>query len=522
MALVEGFNETVRGSARGSLQLMTGQIVSTIISALTVIVVARLLGPEKYGVVTVVMVPISLALLVQDLGVNTALTRYIALWRSEGRHGDVQVLVRVGLTFKAAVAGAMALGCWIGAGAIASVYLQRPELEGLVRIVSLGVLGTALMTATQAVLVGYEKMGYRSLTQVLWTLLRGSISITLVWLGLGPSGHLLANTVAPFATSAVAVILLLSTLRKEHGETNLSGWMALRLILGFSLPIYGAMLIAGGLTQIQNLLMTRHIPNDVIGNYSAAVNFSALISFFTFPIATVLFPLFSKLPRESPELSTVFRNAVKYTAFTTLPVALCLMTLSEAVTSVMYGGGYPLAAAYMKGYLILFLFEGIGGLSLGNLVVGVGETRVALVANLLTVLVGAPLSLILIPQHGIWGLLAALVVAPRVGVVFMLWWVKRSLGFSVDWGASLRLYLAGLAAFLLTSGALMISGIAGWTAILLGGALFLAIYVIAVPVSGALRKSDIEDLDAISDVSGPLRLPLRTVLSIMAKLSRPK
>jgi len=498
---------------------MTGQIASTIISALTIIVVARLLGPNQYGVVTIVMVPISLALLLQDLGVNTALTRYTALWRSEGRHGDAQVLVRVALTFKAAVAGAMALCYWIGAGAIASVYLQRPELEALVRLVSLSVLGTALMTATQAVLVGYEKMGSRSLTQVLWTLLRGSMSITLIWLGLGPTGHLLANTVAPFATAAVAIILLLSTSRKENNESSLSGWEALRLILGFSLPIYGAMLIAGGLTQIQNLLMTRHIPNNVIGNYSAAMNFGALISFFTFPIATVLFPLFSKLPRESPELSTAFRNAVKYTAFITLPVALCLIALSEAVTSVMYGGGYPLAAAYMKGYITLFLFEGIGGLSLGNLVIGVGETRVALVANLLTVLVGAPLSLILIPQHGIWGLIAALVVAPRIGVVFMLWWVKKNLGFSVDWAASLRLYSAGLAAFLLTSGALMILRIAGWTAILLGGTLFFAAYVIAVPMSGALRKSDIEDLDAISDVTGPLKIPITLVLSIMAKLT---
>ena len=177
---------------------------------------------------------------------------------------------------------------------------------------------------------------------------------------------------------------------------------------------------------------------------------------------------------------------------------------------------------FMRCYLLIFMFEGVGGLSLGNLVVGVGETRVALVANLLTVLVGAPLSLILIPQHGIWGLLAALVVAPRAGVIFMLWWVKKSLGFSVDWGASLRLYSAGSVAFLLTSGALMISGNTGWTAILLGGGLFFAAYVIAVPVSGALRKRDIEDLVAISDVSGPLRLPLRTVLSIMAKLSRPR
>jgi len=83
LALVEGFNETVRGSARGSLLLMTGQIVSTIVSALTIIVVARLLGPENYGVVTVVMVPIGLALLVQDLGVNTALTRYRTVNQSQ-------------------------------------------------------------------------------------------------------------------------------------------------------------------------------------------------------------------------------------------------------------------------------------------------------------------------------------------------------------------------------------------------------------------------------------------------------
>ena len=91
-------SENLRQSARGSLQLMMGQVASTLVSALTIIVVARLLGPEKYGVVTVVMVPIGLALLVQDLGVNTALIRFVALWRSEGRHGDVQVLVRVGLT----------------------------------------------------------------------------------------------------------------------------------------------------------------------------------------------------------------------------------------------------------------------------------------------------------------------------------------------------------------------------------------------------------------------------------------
>jgi O-antigen/teichoic acid export membrane protein len=333
-------------------------------------------------------------------------------------------------------------------------------------------------------------------------------------------GHLLANTAAPFATAAVALILLLSALKNDGGETSLTGLEALKLILGFSLPLYGATLVGGGLTQIQNLLMTLHVPNSVIGNYSAATNFGVLISFFTVPIATVLFPLFSRLPRGSPELSTVFRNSVKYTTFITLPVALCLIALSEPVVAVVYGGGYPLAASFMKVYLILFLFEGIGGLSLGNLVAGIGESKVALATNLLTVLVGAPMSLILIPMYGIWGLLATLIVAPRVGALFMLWLVKKSLGFTVDWGASLRLYAAGLAAFLITSLALTVTGADGWAAILLGGGLFAASYLIAVPALGALRKSDFNDLSTLIDEAGPLKLPLKPILTLMVRLAQ--
>jgi len=520
LALDEDLNEDVRGSARGSLLLMVGQVTSTVVSALTVMIVARLLGPENYGVVTVVMVPIGLALLIQDLGVNTALTRFTSLLRREERLGDIRVLIRVGLAFKAAIAGTIALGYWVGAGAIASIYLQRPELEGLIRIVSLSVLGDALMGVAQSVLVGYEMMGRRSFIQVLWTVVRGSMSITLVWLGYGPLGHIMANTAAPFATAAVAFTLLLSAVKKDGGETSLTGLEALKLILGFSLPLYGATLVGGGLTQVQNLLMTLHVPNTVIGNYSAATNFGVLVSFFTVPIATVLFPLFSRLPRNSAELGIVFRNSVKYTTFITLPVALCLMALSEPVAAVVYGGGYPMAAAFMRAYLILFLFEGIGGLSLGNLVAGVGESKVALAANLLTVLVGAPMSLALIPTYGIWGLLATLIVAPRVGSLFTLWWTKKSLGFTVDWGASLRLYVAGLAAFLTASLALTATGAGGWAAILLGGGLFAVSYIVAVPALGALKRSDIRELSTVIDVAGPLKLPLKLGLTIMVRLAR--
>lgn len=52
----------------------------------------------------------------------------------------------------------------------------------------------------------------------------------------------------------------------------------------------------------------------MIGNYQVAMNFMVLISFFTTPISTVLFPAFSKLSPERDEeaLHTVFQSSIKY------------------------------------------------------------------------------------------------------------------------------------------------------------------------------------------------------------------
>jgi len=102
----------------------------------------------------------------------------------------------------------------------------------------------------------------------------------------------------------------------------------------------------------------------------------------------------------------------------------------------------------------------------------------------------------------------------------MLWWVWKSLGFTVDWGASLRLYAAGLAAFLIVSLTLIATEADGWAAILLGGGLFAASYLIAVPVLGALRKSDFNDLSTLIDEAGPLKLPLKPILTLMVRLAQ--
>ncbi|MDP2899532.1 MAG: oligosaccharide flippase family protein [Candidatus Bathyarchaeota archaeon] len=511
----------IRGSARGSIVLLVGQVASNLLAAVGVIWVTSLLGDVSLGEVTVVYVPATIVLLFQDLGLNAAMTRFSALWRHEGRMPDLKVLLRTGLLLNTSMAVVLSLAMWLAAPLIAEGFLQEPALVLAVRAVSLVVLGQAMMNSTQAVLVGLEHMHLKSLANVVWAVLKTVSSVGLVLIGLGPLGAVAGGAIAVVLTGALGMILIYLTLRLvEGGRSSLSQGEALRILLGFGFPYYTSTLIAGGLAQVYSSLMTLYITRDFIGNYAAATNFGVLVSFLTMPIGTVLFPLLSKIPRGSPNLKKVFQNAVKYTAFITLPVALGLIVVAGSLIDVIYPGQYPFAAEYLKVYLVLFVFEGLGGLSLGNLIVAMGETRVILWSNMITFVVGVPLSLFLIPTYGINGMLITMIAAPKVCLLYQLWWVKKTLGFSVNWGSSARLYASALGSFVVAYPVSNMLGLGGWGGLLSGVAVYGLLYLIISPLIGALTRSDIADLDQVVDVAGPFARPLRVVLGLIGRLAR--
>ncbi len=211
---------------------------------------------------------------------------------------------------------------------------------------------------------------------------------------------------------------------------------------------------------------------------------------------------------------------MKYTAFITLPVTLGLIVVAGPMIDVIYPGRFSHAAGYLQLYLALFVFEGLGGLSLGNLIVAIGETRVILWSNVITFVVGVPLSLLLIPTFGISGLLISMIVAPKVSLLYQLWWVKKTLGFSVDWGSSARLYASALGAFAVAYPVSNMLGLSGWIDLFSGVAVYGLLYLVLSPLSGALTRDDIVDLSQIVDVAGPFARPLRLILSMIGRFAR--
>jgi O-antigen/teichoic acid export membrane protein len=458
----------------------------------------------------------------QDLGMNMSLTRYCAIYRHEAQQEKLKSVVLTGLIFSIFTALIISGLMYTFAGPIASVYLNHPEVEPLVRAASLSVLGGGgLVTTIQAVFIGYEIMSLSSLLQVSWTILRTVFSVILILSGFGAFGAVLAYTSSQVVAGLIGLVLLFMYIKFKPNSSEVFSFKMLKTFLSYGLPLSASNLLKGILAQIYNVIMVLYIATDLIGNYGAALNFGVLVSFLTVPIATTLFPLYSKFKQGDLRIKAIFQMAVKYTSMITLPVVLAIIAISTPLSRVLYGTeDYPYVPLYLSIYILVFAWEGFGGVSLERLISGIGESTVTLRANILTFITGIILALILVPRFGIVGLLVTIVFDGRGGWIYQLLWVKKKLGITVDWGSTARIYLVGLSAFAVTFLLINILNLLGLIALVVGGFTYLLVYVVGLPLSGAFKQSDLKQLDSIIDTLGPLVPVAHWLLNLMGRITR--
>jgi len=293
------------------------------------------------------------------------------------------------------------------------------------------------------------------------------------------------------------------------------------MLLDYGYPLFLSTLLSGALSRFYDFLMAVYVAASIVGNYQAALNFSVLIAFLTMPMATVLFPLFSKLDiKENHMLRLVFQNSVKYSALVAVPVTMALMVLSGKLVRIIYGNSYMSAPFFLRLYIVNFLFVGLGKIVAMNLLKGQGKTKVIFLMELIQLCMGLPLCLILIPRFGIFGLLLTAFIAAKPRLFFALWWIKRNFGFTLNWIASAKIFLSAGLASLATLLILASLDNGGLVELFLGGGLFLLIYSLLVPLMGVLDGSDIKNLRNIMSGLGPLTSISNFFLVIVERLMR--
>jgi stage V sporulation protein B len=516
----EDLRKNVQNSAKGSLILLIGQVLSTVLSAFGIILVARILGATSFGVVSVALVPLGFASIISDWGVSSALTKYLSQYRHEDKPENRRLLIESALIMNTIIGIALSFALYLSSSYIAQNLFKQPEIEILIKYSSLSLIGTSFLRTSWAVAVGYERMELRIGTTIIYSLLKSIVGPVLVYLGYGPVGAILGGSTPVLFSGMIGLVIIWTLWRSETPiKPSMNHIEGMQFLLQYGYPLFLSALIAGVIPSITSFLLALNVSNELIGNYNAGIRFSTLIAFFSMPIATVMFPLFSKLENDYIALKTVYQNSVKFTAIVILPVAMVITALADQIVTVIYDTGYEQTPLFMKIYLLIFILNGFGGINTGNLLNGLQETRVNLHASIVGFLTTIPLSFILIPRIGVIGLMTASILGSTIGLAYRLNWVQSNLKFTILWGTSTKTLIASAAAYLATTLFVSLIQTNPWIQLTLGGLLYLATYFTAIITLKILTPTDLNYMETIFSSLGPFSNVFLMILRVIGKLS---
>ena len=432
-------------SVKGGFNLFWGLATSTIISAIGVILVARLLSPPEYGIVAIALMAPNLITIFRDWGVNSAMIKYTAQYKSENKTANAKSILAAGLLFELVLGLSLSFFSFLLSDFLATNIFQRPDIKPLIQIASFTIFAGALLTAAQSAFIGYERMELNSITMICQSVLKTVLSPLLVIIGLGAFGAILGTTIAFLISGSISILILYIAVYKnlqKPNENKLEILESLKTMVKYGLPISISVILSGFLTQFFNFLIAIYSTDQMVGNYQVAVNFAVLITFFATPITTVLFPAFSKLnpQKEKETLRNVYQFSVKYAALLVVPAAAAVITLSQLAISTLFGEKYGYAPLFLTLYAVIYLYSAFGSLSLTSLINSQGRTKVSLKLTLITSAIGFPLSLLLIPKFGIIGLITTTLVSGIPSLIIGLWWIKKHFTATIDWSSSAKYY----------------------------------------------------------------------------------
>jgi len=516
--------EMAKVSMRGGFNVFWGIAVSTVISAVGVIFLARLLSPSEYGLVAVVWVAPGLVQNFRDWGMNSAMIKFAAQYRSEGKGANLKNVVLAGWLFELAMGLGLSIVLYLLSGYVAANVFNRADLEPLIQLASFMVFTGALLTTAQSIFTGYERMELYSITLLLRSTLKAVLAPLIVVFGFGVLGVIVGSMLGLLIAGVVSVVIMYLSIRRSlQNSTGEKPRIIedLKRMLKYGLPISFSTILLGFRTQFFNFLMAINIAEHLIGNYQVALNFAVLISFFSMPIATVLFPALSKINanEETETLRTVFQFSVKISAFLVVPAAATVIALSAPAVSTLFGEQYVHAPLYLALIAITYLYSAIGNLSVGNLINSQGETRVTLKLSLISTAIGIPLSLMLIPKFGVIGLIAANIITGTPAPLIGLWWIRKHFKVSIDYISSIKILMAATLAAAITYITIALLTLPYWIELFIGTGAFLVIYLITAPSIRAINKTDLHNLREMARALGPLFYLFNPLLVLMEKLT---
>lgn len=333
-------NSTIGNLLWKFAERISAQLVTLLVS----VVLARLLQPSDYGIISVVTIFITLAnVLVSDGFGNALIQKKDAdvLDFCSVLYANVGLMVLLyGLLF----ALAPALGSFFGEG--------YEKLPAVVRVLGLRVIVAGVNSVQHAYVS--RKMIFR---KFFWSTLIGTIASAVVGIGLAYAGAGVWALVAQYLTNTTVDTLVLAiTLKKK--PRLLFSLERLKGLMRYGSKVLGTSLLITGYQQLRSLIIGKVYSSADLAYFDKGQQFPSLIvTNINTSITAVLFPKMSKEQDDLARVKQTARTAICFSSYIMSPLMLGLAAVAEPFVRLVLTEKWLPCVLLMRLFCVTYLFQ---------------------------------------------------------------------------------------------------------------------------------------------------------------------
>ena len=389
----------LRGALIGSIASLASKLTTAGIGFGVTILIARRFGATGSGVWVLGTTILMIAASISVCGLDYSTTRAIAVYRSAERWGAARGWAWTSMGIILTTGLVTSVGVWSGAGLIGRAFNEGAEFIGVLGILSLGIITTAILRLVGGLLRGLSRFALAEMME--GALVPATLAVCAFTVGL----HSLAQVAKIFVgASAVASLLGFGVWLVLLGQRGRPAELPpVRQTLTQSLPLAGTVLATLATPWIMTLFLARFSNSADVGVFRVGLQFSLLLSFLLTAVETGMSPQIAALHSQG-KLKDLLGATRQMTAILVvlggIP-SLILIVFAPQFLSIL-GPEFPQGATAMRILLAGQVLKLLSG-PVGSYLVMTGLGRMSLINAINSAIVVLVLSALLIPILGIEG-----------------------------------------------------------------------------------------------------------------------
>lgn len=455
------------------------------------VVVARFLGPEKYGVYSLVMWILYIVGLSVNLGIPTTITKYVSeYWGRKDFSATSSILNRL-LRFELIAGVVVSLALFFCAPLVARWY-NNPDLSLYLRFASLVIVPMGLMWLYNGLFCGLQR--YDLIAKINLVTAPTTLGVFILVIHLGAEIEWLVAVSGVNNLLLVAGYLHLKRTRFDLLEAGGARHDFGGKLFKFSASVFVVILLDAIVWERFGIffLSVFSTPSE-IAFYNVAFIFSSrTMILLPGALTGILLPAMSEVygGGNREELARVHANSTRYLAMLSFPLCLGGIAIARQMFPTLYGPSFQ-PASFVFAILVLGGAVGSVATSSSSLLYGAERQRTVVQVGVLSAVIGVLAGWLLVPIYQAKGAAMAGALAQITGGLVMIFYAfkiymkRRFPTFGI-----LRILLAsalmGMVAFL------MIESVRGTAGLILALIVSPPLYILSLLLTRSLTSEDIE------------------------------